>query len=541
MKQQSIIGNLKGIKTYLSPIVFYYLLLCFVLLFLLAFWVPGNNYDVMASYIARIKLEDFGSLYDNATIELMFIFPKFFDYLHRPFLEWGYFTVFPSFALFTVFLYILIRKFTPPVAAISLFLIFICQPLIIGATAQKTDLPLALFTFLAWYMIFYLPDSPAYPALCILPLCALVGTKWHGFLLAGVLFTVLIYQVIKRRLFSYSMMLFMVLFIPIYWYFSSADVYIQNLWRFGTLFPSPDYLSYSRSGYLYNIYSFFATTLQETLELPLYFLDTQLGGVLWSGMTRLPGIHKGWSYTILPNSELSVFGAPLLVVIGACVLSLRRRDLPFSIRASAATALIYLVGTLAVCQYSSIWNRYFLPTYVMGILPLAYQIKDIRWHRLARLALVSYLFVSSAHALLLNQEKRLISFPVYSPTSDQFIDYPSIFPDFFDRDALYFHVWSGHLDVYDYQREHILLSDSLLFINRADPETPPFLYPFIKDRHPANTRLINDRSDNLLAPEAAGDFKYLMVYKGSYEDARFEMVYQYGGGFQMEIYKRVFQ
>ena len=111
---------INALPTYLI----YYLIFFLSITILLSFWIPSNDYDSMSSYIARTKLEEFGNLRETATLELQYVFPKFFDYLHIPFLKLGYFMSFPNLFLFTILLYLIIRFFNTKAAIVSIFFIF---------------------------------------------------------------------------------------------------------------------------------------------------------------------------------------------------------------------------------------------------------------------------------------------------------------------------------------------------------------------------------------------------------------------------------
>ncbi len=155
----------------------------FFILFLCVFWVPGNDYDTLTSYITRIKLEEFGDLHQTATLELQYLFPKFFDYLHKPLLELGYFTTLPSFVLFFAGCLVLFLPLTHRERLVCAVFIMACPPVLVATTSFKNDLPLACFGLLAWYAIFIRSRSSSYLPFALLALAALAGTKWHGFFL----------------------------------------------------------------------------------------------------------------------------------------------------------------------------------------------------------------------------------------------------------------------------------------------------------------------------------------------------------------------
>jgi hypothetical protein len=524
-----------------------YLAAAYALMLLLAFWVPGNDFDSMTSYITRIKLEQLGPLRETATLEVQYIFPKSFDYLHAPFLRWGYFTVFPSFALFHVLLAILALGFRPRIALAALYLVGICQPILVGATALKNDLALGVFALVAWWLIFYLPKSPFYMAACGLALATLVGTKWHGFLLAGPLGLCWLWQLGFGRKCSWAGLWVLACSLPVLWVVGSGNVYVDNLRHEGSLFPRPDFAQVWPPNFPTNLYRFAVTTALETFEVPIALADRKLRGTIWPHLQALTGGSKAWDYALLPSPLLSVFGVSILVVIAACAVSIFRRRCPRPVRAGAVIALVYLALSLAVLRHLSSQNRYFIPTYVLGVLPTAYVASELGilrvllQRRLLRWALAAYLVVSVGHVLLFTAEKPLLSFWVYKARDRQYVRMESIFSRFWDREAFYLESWKGYRDTFDFVRSQILPSDGLLVVNRATGNDAPYLYPFIMHRSAANTRVVSDRFGYRLDPDYPDTFKYVLVYRGELEDPRYQLVHDCGGpghSGRMVIYRR---
>lgn len=540
-------ARLAAIRSHLSPAMLGYLAAAYALMLLPAFWVPGNDFDSMTSYVTRIKLEQLGPLRETATLEIQYTFPKFFDYLHAPFLRWGYFTVFPSFALFHVLLAILALGFRPRIALAALYLVGICQPILVGATALKNDLALGVFALVAWRLIFYLPKSPFYPAACGLALAALAGTKWHGFLLAAPLGLCWLWQLGVGRKGSWAGLWVLACSLPVLWVVGSGDVYVDNLRHEGSLFPRPDFAQEGPPNFPANLGRFAVTTALETFEVPIALADRKLRGTIWPHLQALTGGSKAWGYALLPSPLLSVYGISILVVIAACAVAIFRRTCPRPVRAGAAIALVYLVLSLAMLRHLSSQNRYFIPTYVLGVLPTAYVaselgiLRALLRRRLLRWALAAYLVVTIGHVLLFTAEKPLLSLWVYTAREREYVRVESIFSRFWDREAFYLESGKGYRDTFDFARSRILPSDGLLVINRATGNDAPYLYPFLMHREAANTRVVSDRTGYRLDPDFPDTFKYVLVYRGELDDPRYQVVHDYGGPGhfgRMLIYRR---
>jgi hypothetical protein len=542
MKMSSTWLDLKTTWNSFPAYVRTYLGLYFFILFLLMFWVPGNDFDTMSSYIARIKLEEFGDLHQTATFELQYLFPKFFDYLHKPFLELSYFTTFPNFALALVALLVLALTMNFKERKIALAFVMACPPILLAMTSLKNDLALGCFAVLAWYCIFIRPNSVTYLAFSLLALCALVGTKWHGLFIVLPLGVGLVFQLIRTRRPDIKAIAVALLMSPSYWLVSSAGVYFDNLSRYGSPTPVPTYLRGQMvplSHLPLNIYQFMSSTFMDTFDIPLYLIDSHLQWKIWSYLEEITAGGRGHGYAFVVNSCVGGFGILLLFVLGSAVHSLVRRKDPLAVRAAAATALCYTILVLASIEYSSWINRYFLPSFMLGLIPAVRLVERLKLPRFAVPFIITYAFVMSLQALLLNQEKFLV--PVTNYTLDGFhYKYPAIYHDLLKRDRLYFNVWSGYVHIYEELSKEVQPSDGLIVYNPSvGGENPPFLYPLIKDRSPANTRVINVRNGGQWDASLCPDFRYVLVYKGRLDDPHYEEVYSYDGDREMNLYRRV--
>ena len=442
---------------------------------------------------------------------------------------------------------ILALGFRPRIALAALYLVGICQPILVGATALKNGLALGVFALAAWYLIFYLPKSPCYPAACGLALAALVGTKWHGFLLAAPLGLCRLWQLAIGRRWSWPGLWVLACSLPALWVVASGEVYVDNLRHEGSLFPRPAFAEEAPPSLPANLYRFAVTSALETFEVPIALADRKLRGAIWPRLQELTGGSKAWDYALLPSPLLSVYGITILLVIGACAASLFRRSCPRPVKAGAVIALVYLVLCLAVLRHLNSQNRYSIPTYVLGLLPAAYVAFDLgilraaRGRRLLRLALAAYLVLTSGHVLLLTAEKPLLSLWVYKARDREYVRVESILSRFWDREALYLESWKGYRETFDFVRSRILPSDGLLVINRAAGNDAPYLYPFIMHRAAANTRVVSDRAGCRLDPDFPATFQYVLVYRGELGDPRYQIVHDYGGPGhpgRMLIYRR---
>ena len=524
-----------------SPVMFAMLSGVYLALLLLAIWVPANDFDTMSSYLCAVKLEEFGPIRQTATMEMQYVFPRFFDRLHAPFLKLGWFHAFPTFALFTACVALVVGAFERPVPARWLLGLAAAAPVLVGVTSAKNDLALALFAFLAWYAIHSLRPSAAwYPAVCLLASAALVGTKWFGLLVAPLLLGCLGWQLARERAITRRAVLVTLLALPALWWVSSAETYLDNLRYDGQLCPVPpipDHLRMPPGGFARNAASFAVNNALETFEVPLYVADYKyLDGRLWPHLKRLTFDGKAYTYAVAPHSHIAAFGFPMLLVVGACVVAVVRRGVPGPVRASAAVALVYLVCCFESFAYSTWVNRYFLVTYVMGLLPLAHLTAAWRPGRAVRLLLAGWVAFVCYQSLAWNMEKPLVKRNLYYANVNQRYEKPSIFPRLADRDRLYYVVWTGHEYVHDYLRANVAPADPLLIVNRYARDGVPFLYPHLKDRRPENTLIVSDRFGQAPPPGFEDRFEFVMVFDGGLANPRYAEAYRFA---DVVIYRRL--
>ena len=517
--------NAAAVRRALPKFVFYYLCAIYAILALLVWWVPPCDFDTMTSYLARIQLERIGPLRETGTLELQYIFPKFFDYLHAPLLDWGWFITLPNFALFTATLVVVVRHLPPAVSARFISGLAIAAPVIAAVTSAKNDVTLGLIGLLCWFWIYYSrPEKPWYLPGVLLLAAMLVGTKWHGLALAPMLGGLAVVRAWRERAFGWPAFLLLLVALPLAWRVSSADVYLENLQHEGSICPTPDFLNY-KVGIRRNLWVFGVNNVLETFEVPFYCSDAYLHTKMWPRLQRWTKTGKAWNYLILPNADLSVFGLPMLLVIAGAAAALLMRQLPTPVRACALVSLVYCAVLLLCLNYTAWINRYFLPTYLFGLIPSAYLAQRVTLKGLWKWAFYSYLMFVSAHATFFHQQKRLVPFDMYVANDGVFNHYKSIFADKFDRDALYFHLATGHLQPYQLCRERMKSHHNLLVVNSFKDNNVPFLYPFIRGRTGYNTRIVNLWNGQTV-PGDLRKFDFVMSFGETLDPQGFEPLFR---------------
>ena len=246
----------------------YFVALYWSVLFLVVFYFPPADYDVNSSYLYRIKADELGSMRANSTLDLQYLFPTFFDFLHAPFLKLGYFIGAPSFILATAFLVLVLRESKNAAEFnLTVLIVFATQPFLVLATAAKNDLALGVFAFLAWYAIFRVKKDAKYFPLALIPIFCLVGTKWLGIPLAVLFFFVLLFESVKEKTWSRFTPLYLALLLPLYWWTGSLTSYLDNYLEFGTPTPVPDFLKGAANvAFLPNLVRFICFSLLDSFD-----------------------------------------------------------------------------------------------------------------------------------------------------------------------------------------------------------------------------------------------------------------------------------
>jgi hypothetical protein len=496
----------QGVGAYLIFVLAVNLLICF--------WIGGNDYDSFAFHLVRIKLEQFGPLSETATTQIQQVFPKFFDYLHGPFLEIGYFKSLPTFALVIAVVWLIYRFEELRVAGIALVLLFSAQAFVANISTLKNDLGLALIAFLCWFAIYRIDHRDFYVPIVTLLLCALVGTKWHGFIVAGPLGACFLYETVRRRLFSPTAAVITLAALPVYVIASSLPVYAVNVLDYGTPFPRNALNQYD-PGFrtlLRNTFTIVGLSVIDTFTIPIYYLDNFLHGRLFTKIDQLFPGGKLQGFAIMPSTIINVWGYVLPLQFGACVLVALRRDFDRSLRTAAGIALLFFVVVEWQSINNDLFNRYLLTTFVLGLLPTAHLIARFRLPHAAAYLAIGYMVIVSAHAMLMHHERPLVPLRVFYPKSPVSIqEWPSIWTNIRDRELLQFGMWSGYRMAFIEFRNRVKISDGLTIINGGDDVRVPFLYPFIARREPANTRIVNLRGK--AAPPVRTHFILTFAYK----------------------------
>jgi hypothetical protein len=504
-------------------------IMCFLIAnFLLCYWVPPNDYDSLANHIARIVIERFGPLNETATAQWQLIFPRFYDYLHAPLISLGYFLSFPTFGLFIAFLLAIVRIASTRTACTALLLIFSTQAVLVSISAWKNDLGLGLIAFFCWLAIYHLRSPHVYAPVVILLLCALPGTKWHGFILAGALGILFLFELWRHRRFSPLAAVFIIILLPAYMVAASVGVYLENWLQRGSLFPiSADLAPLRNEGFwtfIVNIWRLAAFSIIDVFELPLATINAFSENRIWKFIDHIFPGAKQYGLVVQPSSIVSVYGYVLLLLIVANIRALFTASIEPKFRAAAAVALLYGCAILYTVSYNNVLSRYLLPMLVLGILPAAEVVAQIKVPRALVGAAVAYMIYAGALSLFLHHERPLVNVPIRAPDGSSRYVVQSIWPKILDRDRLYFGMWRGYEEPFVIFRKEVHRSDSLLVINGAGQGNAPVMFPFLLERQPANTKIMNAQGSSLPAL-ARTDF--VLTFFKEFADPNYELVYQY--------------
>lgn len=537
------------LKNHVPKYLQYYFAAFFLVLFLLVFWIPANDYDGMSSYFSRIILESFGNLRDTATLEIQYTFPKFFDYLHTPFLKFGYFNTFPSFFCLCMLIGIIVKCFPLKEALIALFLILAAQPIIISASCTKNDFALGALAFFSWMTISYLNNSKWYLSVSLLTLCSLIGTKWQGFFIIPTLGLFLIYKLSTSHTLSRQSWLVFLAFIPAFIYASSLATYLSNLQHEGSLFPLPSFVpatSYDLHSFVLNSCRFIITNILDTFDVINYFVDIYFTqGKIWDFLREKLLYSNGYNYTVLPDSNNSKWDLLLLISLSCCgYIVAKKKNYSKEVLVASISAIFYAFCVIFFNGHCTGYNRYHITTYLLALIPSAQVIENIQIKNWIKPIFIIYLIATSAHALIFNQEKLLISTPYYF--KGERFQMNSIFkkqfsttsPLRFSRDVFYFNFGNRYfIYIYKFFKNTIKTCDSLLLINyEYGVNSPLAIYPFIKDRKSSNTKIINVKGNKSFNLSSLNP-KYILTYRGAIDDKNYQMIYHFPEE-NMHIYER---
>jgi hypothetical protein len=432
----------------------------------------------------------------------------------------------------------------PRVAVITTVLIFSAQVVMAGVASLKNDLPLGAFALLAWALIAFGRKSTLYPAFCLCALAMLVGTKWTGVVLAAPLGLYLLWRCVRERMATLPALVAIVLCVPLLWWFSSAGDYISNYLRFGTPAPSPSWYANFSGGFAGlpgNLYRFVTTNFLDTFDPIAVGLDTFLKGQIWDAQVQATMHGKQIGYMAFnPSSTVATWGVAVLLVTGCCVAVLFSRTAPASIKIAAATALFYAGVLLFTFNYNTWINRYFIPAYVLGLLPTATCLAKLKIGRIAQLGAFAYMCFVSLHVLLFDYERNLVTTWVRSnDTKSSFVMEPFYaFSHLLDRDRLYFLGSRDNAEVYEAVRAAVDEGEGLAIFNGARGGDVPFLYPFIMRRDAANTFVINERYGQAWSHALCADVSYVLAYKARLTDPSYKKIYDFRERGETTLYER---
>jgi hypothetical protein len=510
------------------------------------FWVPINNYDSLTTYLARFTYERYGPLSETGTQTIQSTFPRTFDILFLPFMNWGWFETLPSLVLTGVYLICLRFWFQDKKDFFSLSLLVLsCLPVFaVTVTSSKNDAALGVFAFAALTILVFVSSERFYKLglICTL-LSLLLGTKWHGFIIAGIILAVALFSEIRasgyRKLFK--QIPFTILLSPLMFFLADGVTYWRNLSKFGTLFPTSPEISimgtesFSFLKIINNLISIIITWFFETFDHVILMLpiSSQIKTSIWgiaNDMSVSPRVRLG----IFENSEIStvgIMGIIILIVSFSNYQDNKSRFFHLQI-----VSFLYFCFLISFFEYSEWRNRYFLPVLMLLIPLFISRILKLSRKGLNAFFIMSLLisFSTLGKVLVFNQERPLISASYNDPYSKTPFAISSIFDEGSYRQALRFQVWSGYKDVDSYVRGNIQKADSFLVVNNSkDYPDPPFIEPFLRFRSVENTFFINT-TDSF-----SWNSEFVMIYKRSTPvDSRYSIVFDYPGRYQIEIFQK---
>jgi len=514
-----------------------YISLYLIILFVISYLIPGNDYDSLAINVVRHTLERFGPLSETATSNFNLIAPTTYDYILGFFLESGHFSTLPSFILFTSMILYIISNFENKISKIAIVILFSTQLVVISIDSLKNDLALGIFMFIAWVLICRTKYNKVYFALSLLPLCMMAGTKWFGLIMAIPFGIILIIRLLKENKRPYPDILFALALTPLYLYLSSAKVYFQNFLQYGTPFPVIPELQSSYAGFdglFKNLFDLLRFGVLDTFFLPFYLLDNHLKTNLWS-FFYAPAKIFPLGYSFMPSAIAGVYGITIVIVVICSILAVFSKKEDWSIRISGGLAIINIIIVLFSVNYSQFFARYMLSGFILGVIPTASIIARMRLSPWMSKSAFVYMIIISMHALLFAHERPLVNFTYINQNTGSSMIPMTVWARIKDPDMLYFGMWSGYWDIYKIYRKTVHKSDSMIILVGGDKGSPPFLFPFVKDRDGANTRIV-DLARGAKFPNNISDYEYIFSYESPIKSSAFTLFYSYGK--EVQLYKK---
>jgi hypothetical protein len=516
-----------------------------IVVMVLGWWVPSNDFDSMATYLPAVRIADTDGLNAHTATQAQRFGPLFFIRLEERLLATGYLSSSINFVLFLVCGYLIAAGYRKDIASWAVLLLFSVQPIAAALTSLKNDLTVGTLAMIVTLTVFRMRPSIWYAGACFGGIALLIGTKWHGVIVALPILLALLYRLSTSHRPKTASILLLIGSIPLFGIFSSADRYWENYQQTGSFFPHMDavqYLGHGPRPILANVWRLVSCTAIDTFSLPLYFLNVATDGGTWSFVHWLTLGGQDLNFVIGPNSTHSVFGFPLLLVLIADIWAIRAAGLALEVRALGITSLFYCVIVTSMSQYIGFAPRYYIASYITGVIPLAHLLASLRPSAAAllKVTLLAYMFVELTQTLVLDPERPLVGYPVSVRTGTASVDYyqASIWRNIFKREELYFQIWPGYLPAYRYFAENVLRSDSVLFLNCGRNQDVPFIYPFLRLREQANTafyRCDDQGSERTFVQQHP--FAFVVAYKYRVEDPRYSAVLVQNGFFDIAIYR----
>jgi hypothetical protein len=516
-----------------------------LIVMIVGWWVPSNDFDSMATYLPAVRIADTDGLNVHNSTQAQRFAPLFFTRLEERLLATGYLSSLINFTLFLACIYAVARCYPKNAASLTVLLLFAVQPIVVALTSLKNDLTVGTVALLTTLAIFRLPPSIWYPSACFAGLALLAGTKWHGFIIGFPLVLAVLYKLSTSHRPTRGSILVLVGCLPVLAIVSSAEQYWRNYQETRSLFPrmgAVQYLSHAPRDVVVNVYRFVSCTIIDTFSLPLYFANIATDGWAWRWVNSITAGGQDLNFVIGPNSTHSAFGLPLLMVLIASLWAIVARNVSAEVRTLAFASVFYCVVVTSMSRYIGFAPRYYIASYMLGAIPLAVLISSMRprVYSVWMAVLGAYMLVESMQALLLDPERALIGYPVSVRTGTASVDYhqPSIWERISNREELYFQSWPGYLPPYWYFAGNVLKSDSVLFMNCGQNQDAPFIYPFLRVREQANTAFY--RCDDLGSQDAFmrdHQFRFVVAYKHRIADARYDPVLVQEGFFDIAIYR----
>jgi len=508
-------------------------------LLLCSYWIPGSDYDSLAMNVVRATLERFGPLQETAFSTQQIVLPKTFDYIVAFFLERGHFSTLPSLVLFAVLVAVILLRFRD-VATEALWFLFSAQVILVGIASLKNDVPLGVVVFLAWLHIFLSKNSSYYLPLALALLSALVGIKWHGAFFAAVFFAVLLFRLFRDRRPSWTAIVVCVALSPVLFELSSAAVYINNLVSYGSLFPRSSEWGFikdtSVSNFFRNWTLLFYFGVIDTFQFTYHLSDAYLNTDFWGLLYKPFADSMAHGYRFMPDSIAAFWGIPIVVLLVCLCIAIWSRSIPFSLRFAAGTSIAYMVF---VCSQITLNGsiRYLAPGYVLGVVPAAAVLRRFRIPPAVRFLAAFYLVIVSLNALVWQQERRLLPIEIYDVNTRQRLQLASVWYYLDDLDMLYFSMMGSYAEPYRAFRNNVRKADRLMVVNDGAQTDAPFFFPFLKDREPANTKIVNLRRGGTIASDLSG-YDYVLTYRYELNRPDFERIYAFPGRYAVSIYRR---